>query len=104
MEASQQQKAKVPTKKPNDMTPEELIELRRLDPAAWDNHTRQNTVISFGVTTPTDEDVDQGKKTKEKKKQKKIQFDSETDVARAPVGRDFQFNEQLSRSTGNLKK
>lgn len=106
MEATQTQRKAPPkpTKQPADMTPEELVELRTRDARAWDTYTRNNTITAFGVSTATDEDKEQGKKTVAKQRARVVQFDDVTDVARAPVGRDFHFNETLDRSTGSLKK
>lgn len=92
------------SKEPQHMTPDELIEFRNRDPRQWDRFTRQNTIYSYGVSTPTSEDVEQGRKLSQKKRANKVTFDTEIDVVRAPAGRDFQFNEETDRSTSILRK
>lgn len=86
------------------MTPDELVELLRKDPDAWDQFTQQNTVISFGMTAPTDEDRNLGVKSKKQQKPSKVKFEPEIDVTQAPVGKDFAFNEKKKMNKGTLKR
>jgi len=93
-----------PSKDPQDMTPEELVGLLQANTQLWDQYTRQNSVVSFGIVAPTDEDRDRGQKKKAVPKKAKVTFEPEIDVARVPVGKDFDVNETRDISTGTLKK
>lgn len=57
MIAEETEKEKAKRKKsPCEMSPEELIELRTRDPDAWDAFVAANSVSSFGLAKPTNED------------------------------------------------
>lgn len=87
------------------MSPDELVQLRRENMSEWNALVRENTVVSYALSKPRQDDQKEAaKKTQEKPKRKPLTFNDKVEVIKAPVGRDFNPSEKKDTMTTSLKR